>query len=258
VYASPGVGVSGATAVHSGVMGAASGGTLEVEGTKFTGTGSWIADGGVIDVMGDVETTGDVSALHGGSLKVDTTMSARNLLVDDTSSLDIEGVLRVAQNVDFDGPNAGRWHFGSSASLQTNGPGGASVGAWGAWQSFEAAGRDLGLVAAGFANDNFYLPELVVGSDGRLVLRDRRDNGNRASGGHEAVYVDTLVFSDSLGLLDLNGIDLYYNHLVGSPDQIIDVAVPEPSLAWLVACALVGLLVGHAKSSKASRGESSQ
>ena len=78
----------------------------------------------------------------------------------------------------------------------------------------------------------------MIGPDGRLVFQDHRDNGNRVGDGREAVYVDTLVFSDSLGLLDLNGIALYYNHLVGSVDQIVDVAVPEPGMEWLLGAAL--------------------
>jgi len=98
-------------------------------------------------------------------------------------------------------------------------------------------------VAAGFTNGNFYLPELVIGPDGRLVLRDLRDNGNRAGGGHEALYVDKLVFSDSLGLLDLNGLDIFYNTLVGSADQIIDVAAPEPSVGALLAPGLLGCFI---------------
>jgi hypothetical protein len=57
---------------------------------------------------------------------------------------------------------------------------------------------------------------------------------------HEALYVDKLVFSDSLGLLDLNGLDIFYNTLVGSPDQIIDVAAPEPDLVGLLASGLLG------------------
>jgi len=140
-------------------------------------------------------------------------------------------VLKVAGDVDFDGANGGRWSFGPDASLETLGSGGAL-------QSFEVAGRNLGFVAAGFTNDNFYLPELVIGPDGRLVLRDQRDNGNQSAGVSEALYVDKLVFSDSLGLIYLNGVDLYYNQLVGSEAQI----VPEPATLLYVALGLVALV----------------
>ena len=236
--------IAGIPTNHTGAFAAGAGGALEIENT-VTGSGAWRADGGLIHVTGNVGTTGDIEVLHGGALAVDTAMSGGDLVVDGTGSLDVQGILRIARNVDFDGPNAGRWFFGPSASLETNGAGGAALGDWSDWQSFEAAGLDLGFVGAGFTNGNFYLPELVIGSDGRLVLRDRRDNGNRAGGGREALYVDTLVFSDSLGLLDLNGIDLYYNHLVGSPDQIIDVAAPEPATAWLFGAAFAVALAAR-------------
>jgi hypothetical protein len=253
VQASSGVlTIFGSALDHAGVFAAAPGGTLEMAATTATGSGSWRADGGLIHVTGDVETTGDIAVVHGGSLAVDTTMSGGNLIVDDTGLLDIQGALHVAGSVDFDGPNAGRWLFAPDASLEANRGGGAAVGSWGGWQFFEASGRDLGLVAAGFTNDNFYLPELVISADGRFVLRDLRDNGNHSGDGHEAVYVDTLVFSDSLGLLNLNGIDLYYNHLVGSLDQIINVAVPEPSSVLLFGLATLGLGVARLR----HRGES--
>jgi hypothetical protein len=84
----------------------------------------------------------------------------------------------------------------------------------------------------------------VIGPDGRLVFLDVRDNGNKpfVGGPGEQVYVGTLEFADSLGLVNLNGIHISYQNLIGSPDQIIDVPVPEPELAWLVAAALGGAL----------------
>jgi hypothetical protein len=239
----------GGSVEHTGVFAAAPGSTLEIGAPDLaatvTGSGSWRADGGRIHVTGDVGTTGDIEVLHGGALAVDTTMSGGNLVVDDTGALDVQGALRIAGNVDFDGVNAARWSFAPGASLHAARGGGAAVGDWAGWQRLEVAGRDLGADPSGFTADNFYLPELVVDADGRLALRDRFDNGNRSGDAHEALYVDTLVFSDSLGLLDVNGINLYFNHLVGSLDQIIDVAVPEPGLEWLVACALVGLVVSR-------------
>jgi hypothetical protein len=213
---------------HEGTLAAAAGGTLEVTGT-VAGSGTWLADGGRIHVTSDVETNGDVRVFHGGTLAVDGTMNTAHLVVDDTGSLDVNGLLKVAGNLAFDGANGGRWLFGSGSSVTFTRSTGAPVGDWSGWQRIEAAGLDLGAVAAGFTNGNFYLPELVIGPDGRLALRDQFDNGNRTPGGPEAVYVDTLVFSDALGLLDLNGLHLYYNHLVGSAAQIIDVAVPEPA-----------------------------
>jgi hypothetical protein len=132
---------------HSGVFAAGAGGTFEMT-ADATGPGEWRADGGLIHVSGDVETTGNLSVIHGGSLSVDGTMAGRSVIVDETGAVSIQGVLKVAGNVDFDGPNSGRWNFGSAASLHTNGNGGASVGSWDGWQSYEVNGRNLGLVAA--------------------------------------------------------------------------------------------------------------
>lgn len=222
---------------HSGLFAATGGGTLDVL-ASVTGPGAWRADGGTIHLSGDVTTTGDVEVLHGGALVVDTSLSAHDLVIDAASSIDVEGMLRVAGNVDFDGPGAGRFRFGPGASVFASHGGGAALGDWSDWQSFEVAGGDLGAGPAGFSAANAYLPDLVIGPDGRLFLRDRDDNGNRSTGAPEVIYVDTLEFSDSLGLLNLNGIKLYYNHLVGSLGQIIDVPVPEPGAAALAATAL--------------------
>ena len=224
----------GSGLTHTGLLKAPSGSTIEMD-EGATGSGAWLADVGRIHVAADVETTGNVEVLHGGMLAVDGTMSANDLVVDGTSSLDVQGMLKVAGNLAFDGENGGRWLLGPSSVVALTRGGGAPIGDWSGWQSVEAAGRDLGSVAGGFSNDNFYFPEVVVGADGRVLLRDRLDNGNRAPGGPEAVYVDTLVFSDALGLLDVNGIHLYYNHLVGSAARIFDIAVPEPGELWLVA-----------------------
>jgi hypothetical protein len=201
VEALPGtLSILGPGLIHSGLIKAPTGSLIEVnEGA--TGTGRWLADGGQIQVASDVETTGDVEALHGGTLSVDGTMNTANLVVDSAGSLDVNGLLKVAGNLAFDGANGGRWQFGPSSSITLTRGTGAAIGDWSGWQRIEAAGLDLGLVAAGFTNGNFNLPELVIGPDGRLALRDQFDNGNRAPGTPEAVYV-TLVFSDALGLLD--------------------------------------------------------
>lgn len=225
--------VQSASIAHTGVFGATAGGTLEMAATSVTGTGSWLANGGTIHVTGDVETTGNASVLDGGSLVVDTTMSARNVVVDPTGALDVKGLLEVAGSVAFDGANGGRWLFEPGSILKLTGTA--------PWQFLEAAGLDEGQVPAGFTSANFALPELEIGADGHLALRDLFDNGNRTNGA-EAVYVDKLVFDDGAGQLDLNGLHLYYNTLVGSPGQIINVlAAPEPGADVLVAAGLVGL-----------------
>ena len=237
------------TVQHDGIFGAAPGGTLQVR--DVTGGGSWSAHGGTIHALGNVATSGDISVTDGGSLIVDTSMTGRNLTIDSTGTLDIEGALRLAGNVDLDGSAGGRFVFGPGASFEAAHGGGAAVGDWANWQFVEVAGRDLGDDPTAFRTTNAYLPELVIGPDGRLFFEDHADNGNRQPGVAEAIYVDTLVFDDAQGLLDLNGIRLFYNHLVGSASQIIDVAVPEPSALVLATLALTSLGVRRRSSTAA-------
>ena len=99
--------VRGSETDHTGVFAASPGGVLEME-ANVTGSGAWSADGGRIHIAGNVGTTGDIEVLHGGSLAVDTQMSGRNLVVDSASSLDVQGALRLAGNVDFDGAHNSR------------------------------------------------------------------------------------------------------------------------------------------------------
>jgi cysteine-rich repeat protein len=115
-------------------------------------------------------------------------------------------------------------------------------GAWEEWVDLEADAPDLGTDAAshvgapaGFA-DPAAIERLDLGFGGRVVLRDVRDAGNRGGvgGASEALYVDTLVLEDAASLLNLNGLHLYVNTLIGNPAQIIDVGaecgdgLPDP------------------------------
>ncbi|MEM8681270.1 MAG: hypothetical protein AAGF97_18135, partial [Planctomycetota bacterium] len=45
--------------------------------------------------------------------------------------------------------------------------------------------------------------------------------------GHEVLYVDELRFFDSNGVLNLNGLEIRYNTLIGDASQIFDVPVTE-------------------------------
>ena len=135
----------------------------------------------------------------------------------------------------------------------------------------EIGGEDFGIdpethvgAPAGFV-DNFSLTELVIGEDARQVLVAQfrslvvllliavatvalllGDQGRL--GEAEALYVDTLVFTDGLGLLNVDGLHLYYRALLGDESQIVNVpaVIPLPPAPWLLASALVGLgLVGR-------------
>lgn len=84
--------------------------------------------------------------------------------------------------------------------------------------TLEVGGADLGDVPAGWV-DNFQLERLVIGADAHVMLVDAFDNS--PGGEPEALYVDTLEFSDpGTGRLDLNGLNLYYNILIGDPGQL--------------------------------------
>lgn len=76
---------------------------------------------------------------------------------------------------------------------------------------------------AGFTN-NFHLPHLIIGANAKVNLFDVINNGNRNGpfGNAEALYVDTLEFEDANGILNLNGLHLYFNTLVGDTEQIVD------------------------------------
>jgi len=223
----------------AGNFGATSGGVLELGASGVVG--GLHADGGAIHLTGNIDSEG-FEVTHGGSLTVDSTLTTTNLsLVDETSSLDVNGIVRMAGDFRIYGSTQGRWTFAPTSSLDLSNAG-EHGGVFFALR-YEVAGADLGQVAAGFSNDNYYLPNLVIEPDGRVDLFDVFDNGNRIGGKREALYVDTLTFADATGLIGLNGIDLYYNHLIGSPDQILPgKLVPEPAIGALLGAGLLALL----------------
>ena len=117
-----------------------------------------------------------------------------------------------------------------------------------------AAGRDLGNDSAAWEN-NFALSVLTVAADGYLVLA-HRDGDLEAGetlgspGNGDALYVESLVLEPG-AILNLNGASIYYRSLSGSPDQIINEPVPEPSCLFLLAGG--GLVVLYRRRHTASR-----
>lgn len=100
----------------------------------------------------------------------------------------------------------------------------------------EIGGTDLGVDPAthtgnpsGFV-ENFSFSALHIGPGAHVFLADAFDN---SAGGPDALYVDSIVFDDPAGVLNLNGLNLYYNSISGSAGQIINtlVSIPEPSSA---------------------------
>ena len=118
--------------------------------------------------------------------------------------------------------------------------------------TFEVAGVDLGAVAEGFV-ENFTLDALILGGSdiGQIQLVDNIDN-QLASNQNEALYVKNLVLNFG-SLLDLNGLNLYYETLIDDGGTIIlnggglfqvntYAAVPEPASLVLVGVGVVTLL----------------
>ncbi len=154
----------------------------------------------------------------------ESTFTLRNgavLNVDDTATVDIghQFVNEMTAESDFNLGSNGTLRFDSATSV--------SPLSYELFGTMEVAGEDMGFIPAGFVG-NFLLPNLVVAPGAKVNLVDLRDNGNRG-GGSEALYVDTLTFADSNGLLNVNGLNLYYNTLVGNPLQIKDSQSATPS-----------------------------
>jgi hypothetical protein len=224
--------------VHHGTMRASGGGTLMIL-SNLTGLGDWQAAGGKIQLNSvNVTTQGDIAVSAGGELELnDASISGSSLTVDAGGIIDINSTVTLVGDLIFQSTDEADWSWGNGAALRMAGGAGATHDNWDDWSVLEVGGDDLGVNpethvgAAGGFTSNFDLTDLVIGPDAHVLLQDVFDNGNRdAPGGTaEALYVDTLTFDDADGVLNLNGIHLYFNSFVGDPGQIIDIdptAVP--------------------------------
>jgi hypothetical protein len=231
-------------------------GTLRVNETN--GSGDWTADGGVISVASsaaetDLVTTGTVSADNGGSVNVGISaeLRTRDLVIGETGAFEqaSSSTTTVDGNLRMLATDEAQLTIDPNSSLVMAGGIGAVVDEWADWGRLEVGGLDLGTDPDnnvgdpdGFI-DNFSLAELVIGEGASIFLTDQADNGNRGGpqGLAEALYVDTLTFADGDGTLNLDGLNIYFNELVGDPDQIINTVVPIPPAMVLFMSAL-GLL----------------
>jgi hypothetical protein len=214
--------------VNDGVIAASSDGTIEVA-NGVTGSGSWLAAGGTLRIEPgrSVTTSGDLRILDRGVVEqLGSELTADSVLVSDGAAIEVSTRLTADGGLDVLLADASRWQWSPGAELQLTGGVGAAIGDWGSWAYLEVAGADGG-PGGMFSNANFWIPELVVGPGASVFLTDERDSGNRGPGdAPEALYVGNLVFSDPSGVLDANGLELYFGSLTGDPGQIIDLAVP--------------------------------
>ncbi len=219
-----------------------------------TGTGNWSTNGGSLNfaLESNVSTSGNLFIDNGGQLNAaGTLLTGQDLLLTSgaggESSLYVNEKLSLSGSLVFDSQNEGTWNWNVGSTLEFTGGVDAVIGDWENWSSLEIGGFDFGDQEIGYANGNFYLPTLMIGSRSHLYLENLLDNGNLAgSGGYfEALYVDNLIFSDALGLLNLNNLNLYYHNLTGNAGQIINVfvnqAIPEPSTYVLFALVLFAI-----------------
>lgn len=217
--------------IHNGLMIANPNAVLSVQ-VDVSGAGQWIANGGTIELTPGVNltTTGSVFLQNGGTLRVrNAQIDPNKILTDGTGIIDIQSTVSVTDSFEFEMTDENSWSWGTDSDLEMLGGVGVAIGDWASWGRLEVAGTNLGNNLAGFA-DNFEIPELIIGSNAHVYLADWTDNGNRngPSGLDEALYVDTLTFTDAQGMMNLNGLDLFFNTLNGDPGQIIDQFVPVP------------------------------
>ncbi len=142
-------------------------------------------------------------------------------------------VINIEEAFIFAMTDEANWFWGDDSVLAMIGGVAADVGEWESWGRLEVGGADSGDTPDGYDN-NFDLSILRIGEGAHVYLEDAIDNGNRMPGlGSEipeALYVDVLEFADGEGVLNRNGLSIYYGTLVGSADQIIDIPVVKVDL----------------------------
>jgi hypothetical protein len=143
----------------------------------------------------------------------------------------IDSTLGVVDWLDFANTAEDDWVWEGSSALEING--GVSQPNDNAtnYARIEIGSADFGTDPIGHAGApvgyiaNFALPALIIGPDAHVSLVDRQNNGNRVDHGFgrdEALYVTRVVFTDAEGRLNLNGLHLYFDELIGSQGQIVD------------------------------------
>ncbi len=193
---------------------------------------------GELNVSGGSDVTGDgelvlidgAEGIQNGSLVCSgagSTILAGDVTLEQQATITVSSMASVGSKGDFSFAmvNEANWSWSSDSQMRLTGGVGVSEPDIGNYAKLEVGGTDLGDVPPGFVN-NFDLPTLSIGPGAHVTLADCIDNGNQAGGAPEALYVDTLVFENAAGRLNLNGLNLYVTTIVGNPAQIIDILGP--------------------------------
>jgi hypothetical protein len=220
---------------NAGDMTLSSTSKLDSKGCVQVQSGSALGGTGDINIQnGATEGTQNGALICSGS---GTTVLAGDVLLESGTSIDVSASASVGSkgNFLFALQDEANWSWAPGTNMRlTGGIGMGSVGPL-SYARLEVGGMDVGFDPAthtgnpaGFV-DNFDLAELRIGPGAHVTLVDCFDNGNGASA-PEALYVDTLRFESSTSRLNLNGIHLYFNTLIGVPGQIEDVpsGIPGP------------------------------
>jgi hypothetical protein len=222
--------------------------TVELNGVTITGGSFFATAEGRIHVTEESEVNGLIH-IEDGTLAISAPLIAQDLTLAESAQFDLDSTLSLSGAFSLRSTAPSLWSLASGSDFQLTGGVGATFGQWQEWQPFEIGGHDYGIdpinhlgSPAGFV-DNFSLPTLRIGSGAHVFLQDIFDN---SVGTPDSLYVDTLIFDDPTAILNLNGLNLYYNTLSGSSSQIINSAVnvPEPG-STLAIMAGLGLLAAR-------------
>ena len=207
------------------------------------GNGNWNVQGdGLLRVTDGRNISANSINVNSGTFQVDGGTAQAAAIVAGAGANMIIGSTLSTPRLEIGLADESAWNLSTTTVIEMTGGEGAAIGDWSDWGVLEIAGLDLGDDPLGF-EDNFEIPTLEIGPGASVFLRDFIDNGNRGGPGgeSEALYVETLVFSDSFSRLNLNGLNIYFNELQGDASQIINTVVPVPPALWLFGSALAGL-----------------
>ena len=201
-----------------------------------------ITDGPIVVCPDVITNPAAVAELHVADAS--SSIKAVSLELCSNGVLDIAGELALTGTLSFNNVDETDWEFVSGSRLVMYGGAGLPPDSPEGYAQLEIGGEDFGdnpVTHEGNSNgfvQNFDLQELVIGPDAHVVLVDNIDNGNRGGvgGASEALYVETLRFADSKGILDLNGLHLYYRHLCLAGDATCDGDVDLRDFARFQVC----------------------